>query len=330
MKIAFQLTALLIVVEVAFVGSTQAVTLPKCTAPPYGGEAAIKAIGDELAWPYHLTMMINESDNGRVAYCLTRSGMVESGLSFGVSQLDLRTNTKAWSVLVGILQQAARQYPNLSFDNNELSYLRSRLVGISAPRARDLLKQNDPKLDLLLVRVSDALKSDSSRAVIDAIHTEDVKSKVVFISRVQNDMRSSSVGAGKLLETSLVAKLLVRDFRNLFGSITGKLEPFMKTGVVKMTSGTVSKKAQNLTVSDIMQFVLMTKQGAGCRPNQKAELLRRMGNVIDIARAHGDKTAWTPEDRHFFKQTLPTILASPCVSHQVDLGHVRRLTTITL
>lgn len=327
MKIAFQLTTLLIVIGFAFMGSTQAVTLPKCSAPPYEGEAAIKAIGDDLAWPYHLAMMINESNGGRVAYCLTRSGMLESGFSFGVSQLDLRTNTRAWPVLDRILRQAGREHPSLSFDDNELSYFQSRLVGMMAPRARDILRQDDPKLDLLLVRANEALKSESARAVIDTIHTEHVKKELVFISRVQDDMRSSSVGAGRLLENSLVAKLLIMDFNNLYGGISEKLAPFMRTGVVKMKSGTiVSTKGQNLMVSDIVRFILTTKQGAGCKPNERAELLRRMGNVIDIARAHGDKTAWMPEDQEFFTQTLPAILDSPCVSRQVDLSHVRRLT----
>jgi hypothetical protein len=167
-----------------------------------------------LAWAYHLTMMVNESDDGRLAYCLTRSGMVESGLSFGVSQLDLRTNSKAWPVFAGILQQAGRDHASLAFDDTELSYMKSRLVGQTAPRARDLLKQDDPRLDPLLVRADEALKSDLSRQTIDTIHTEHVKNEVAFITRTQEDLRSSSVGAGKLLETSLIAKLLIGSIRS--------------------------------------------------------------------------------------------------------------------
>jgi hypothetical protein len=323
---------ILFVISVAFGGVAWAVRLPRCEAPPYGGQAAIKAIGSELAWAYHQTMMVNESGDGRFAYCLTRSGMEESGLSFGVSQLDLRTNPKAWPVFAGILQQAGRDHASLVFDDAELSHMKAQLVGKKkAPKARDLLKQDDPRLDPLLVRADEALKSDASRQTIDTIHTEHVKNEVAFVTRTQEDLRSSSVGAGKLLETSLVAKLLIMDYRNLFGDISGTLKPFLMTGAVTMPSGRpVNMSGQTLAVNDIMRFILETKQGSGCKANERAELLRRMGYAIDIARANGDQTHWTQEDRDFFAQALPAILDDACVSRQVDLNHMRALTRDSL
>jgi hypothetical protein len=116
------------------------------------------------------------------------------------------------------------------------------------------------------------------------------------------------------------------DYRNLFGDISGKLKPFLMTGAVTMTSGLVKTNSPTVAVSDIMRFILKTKQVAGCAANERAELLRRMGYAITIARANGDQTPWTQKDRDFFAQALPAILDDRCVSRRVNLDHVRELT----
>src|SRR5262249_21192738 len=120
--------------------------------------------------------------------------------------------------------------------------------------------------------------------------------------------------------------LLIMDYRNLFGDISGKLKPFLMTGAVTMTSGLVKTSSPAVAVSDIMRFILNTKQGAGGQVNERAELLRRMGYAVTIARTNGDQTAWTQDDRDFFARALPEILDDPCVSRQVNLDHVRALT----
>lgn len=149
---SFLARAALVIVSTTsvLIGTAQAVVLPRCTAPAYAGAATIKAMNSNLAWAYHQVMMVNESENGRLAYCLSRSGMEESGLSFGVSQLDLRTNSRAWPVLVRMLQEAGEVQASLRFDDADISYLQSQLVGLRAPRAKDLMVLNDPRLDTLL------------------------------------------------------------------------------------------------------------------------------------------------------------------------------------
>ncbi|MER8390262.1 hypothetical protein NKH14_33300 [Mesorhizobium sp. M1380] len=328
MKFAFNKCTILLLLLVSASGSgtAGAVVLPKCAAPPFEGEAAVKAIKDELALPYHKTMMVNESANGRLAYCLSRSGMEESGLSFGVSQLDLRTNAKAWLAFVAILTKAVNDDPSVKFEDSDLTYMNARLAGANAPRAKDLLKKKDTRLDALLDRANAALQTASSKQTIDAIHVEDVKAEVAFIRNVQSTLAGSPVGGDRLLGASLAAKLLVMDYHNLFGSIEGKLKPFMMTGTVATAEGPLKIGGDSLAVSDIARFVLSTKQGRGCKANERAELLRRMGYVFNVAKASGDKTTWTKEDRSFFSQELPSILGERCVSRQVDLGHLRTIT----
>lgn len=310
--------------------NSYAVTLPRCNAPPYSGQDSIQSLDNKLALAFHLTMMINESDNGKVAYCITRSGMVESGLSYGVSQLDLRTNNRAWPILLNILQKVGQEDKSLAFSEEELNYIQLQLVGLKAPRAIDILKKDDPKLDVILEKVSVALKNESAQLIINNIHKEHIQKALEFISNTQNNLNTSSIGASNLLETSLFAKLLIMDYWNLFGSINEKLMPYMVTGKVALNSGQINISGKSLSVSDIMQFILKTKQGSGCKANERAELLRRMGYVLVNARANGDKTHWTIEDRNFFSKTLPSILDEPCVSHQVDLGHLRKFTQIAL
>ncbi|MCK9621341.1 MAG: hypothetical protein M0R47_12485 [Methylobacter sp.] len=326
MKRAIKVSMMYLIALIIFASEAIAVTLPKCDAPFYAGQESIKNIGSNVAFAYHLTMMVNESDNGRVAYCLTRSGMSESGLSFGVSQMDLRTNDKAWPVFEKILQKTGGEQKSLAFEEADIKLMRTLLVGKGAPTAKDLLKKDNPSIEALLIRANDALKSSSSRSIIDALHVEHVKNEVDFIARVQKDLDTSSVGGSKLLANSLAAKLLIMDFHNLFGSINNKLKPFLMTGEATMMGHQIKIRGPSISVSDILQFVLNTKQGAGCEPNQRAEVLRRMGYVIMIARNNGDRTDWTSEDREFFNKILPDILSNPCVNSTVDLRHVRKLT----
>jgi hypothetical protein len=327
MKRALQVNMIYLIALIIFASDALAVTLPKCDAPSYGGQESIKNIDSEVALAYHLTMMVNESDNGRVAYCLTRSGMKESGLSFGVSQMDLRTNDKAWPVFEKILQKAGLEQKSLAFDEADIKLIKSLLVGKSAPTALDLLKKDNPSLDALLIRANEALKSNSSRSIIDALHIEHVKNEVDFITRTQKDLDSSLVGGNKLLASSLAAKLLIMDFHNLFGSIDNKLKPFLMTGEATIKGNQMKMRGPTIAVSDLVQFVLNTKQGSGCEPYERAEVLRRMGYVIMIAQDNNDRTVWTSEDREFFNKILPSILNNPCVdSKKVDLSHVRKLT----
>ena len=303
--------------------SVHAVTIPRCTAPSYQGQQSIKLINNKLAWPYHLIMMVNEADDGRIAYCLTRSGMDNSGLSFGVSQLDLRTNTKAWPVLSKILESAGKVDNQLVLSNSDIEYLKLKLVGQTAPRTKDLLTQQDKVLDTLLTKVNQALKIKSSQVIIDEIHLEHLNSVLEFISKTENDLQSSNVGATALLKSSMTSNLLVLDYSNLFGGINSKLKPFMMSGSALLNNEVLRVSDSQLTVSDIIQFILKTKQASGCRSNERAEILRRIGYVLTIAKANGDQTSWTDKDRKFFTESLRPMLDDQCVSKLVDLNHFK-------
>ncbi len=292
-----------------------ATTLPSCKAPGYSGNKSIRDLNDPLAVAYNSVMLVNESGGGLIAYCLSRSGMVESGLSFGVSQLDLRTNEKAWPVLEQILDANG-------FSKNDMEYLKTKLVGLAAPRARDVLKQTDPRLQALLVKANEALGQPSSRKIIDDIHTTHVKEMVDFMSATTAAVAGSKAGAEKLLQNSMTAKLLIMDFKNLFGSINGQLLPFLNSGTVQTAKGTLTTAEKNISVSDIIRYELHTKQGSSCAGSGRAEILRRIGYVLSISKADGDNTSWSVADNKFFRDQLPEIIKDACVSHAVDLSHL--------
>jgi hypothetical protein len=298
--------------------------LPKCKAQKYNGTPAVRALGDTLVSAYNEVMLVNESLGGEAAYCLSRSGMEESGLSFGVSQLDFRTNdANAWPTFEKIVAVATEEVPDIKFSKDELEFLKSKLVTKKAPRAKDLLAKTDKRLEDLLFRANRALKTNGSQKIINEYHLRHVQLKAAFLRETSATIRGSRVKADELTRDSLAFQLLLMDFKNLFGSISGEVLPFMQNGVLEKNGKSLKIAGSKFAVSDMIKYSLTTKQGSSCTRSGRAEILRRTGYVLVIARKYGDKTTWTQADIEFFKNELPKVISERCTSRAVDLKHLR-------
>jgi hypothetical protein len=314
------------VLLILFSGYSLAAILPPCKAPSFLGQAKVAALQSPFLTAYNNVLLENEASGGKLAYCLSRSGMEESGLSFGVSQFDLRTNDLAWPSLLKIIAAGTRGGAANSLPPETIALLENRLRGKGAPKAKDLLLAKDDALDRGLEFVNAALASPLGRAIVDDLHVQHLLAQDQFLNRTVEALKDSSFGAGTLLQHSLSARLFLVDYSNLFGGIDQKLKPFLGTGSVELSGGKIRMLNDKVGFTDLLRFVLATKQAQGCKANERVEVLRRVNTVLQVSRREGEILALTNLDKAYLSQDFASILASKCVAqHKYDLGQLEDL-----
>jgi len=295
---------------------------PECEAPPFSGNDQVKALNSTFITAYHKLMLENESREGRIAYCLSLSSMDKSGLSFGVSQFDLRTNPAAWPALRIILTAVEKSEPYgsaLKLTPLENKAVELKLAFPDAPNGNTLIdpSKRSVELDSAIRKINDSLKTPTGMNLINDLTIRHLKSIGTIDENLRNQLSTKSkVFAGKLLNTSIASRLYIQDYSNLFDGINDTMLPLLLNGQAQYPKSNtrISITSDRANFSDMIRLALGTDQGKKCQVDGRSEVLRRIKNVVVIARESGETIPQTAIDRKYFSGELRKIIDSPCVS----------------
>jgi hypothetical protein len=307
----------------------QAIVFPKCSGSAIASVRSAD-VNDANAADVKLLSEIlleNEANQGRVAYCLSDARMTnnKNGLSFGFNQYDLATNDKARGVLVGVLKLARSSDSPLMLTEGDIAAIDAGRLALTAHEMR---VRTDDELMRLIVRVNAALGSPEAKKAIDADYAvwlvatiADFKSR---IGRVDN-----AIGSRTFLERSTLSRMLMLDYENLFGKMGPVYRRYLAGKPVTLAGGTI-QAAKQLSFTDIMRFSLSTKQGSGLARDERAEVLRRMNNVVKFYVKSSAQIALTDHDIAWLKSDLKTILndSSESIEKKRAKGQYDALTSL--
>ena len=101
--------------------------------------------------------------------------------------------------------------------------------------------------------------------------------------------------------------MLVLDYENFFGMMGPVFRRYLAGKSVTLAGGTIQAMAP-VSFTDIMRFSLATKQGSGAARDERAEILRRMNNVVKFYAKLPAKIELTNRDIAWLKGDLKTTL----------------------
>ncbi|WP_149336829.1 hypothetical protein [Neorhizobium sp. P12A] len=250
------------------------------------------------------SLLENEANGGRVAYCLSDARMSsgKNGLSFGFFQYDLKQNPAATLILVDILESVV-DIPDANISKADVRNIKAGALSQKAPELRASTSQSKRRL---IERVNSALATELGVAEINAYFVSGMQSTIK-----NNDQRVSmltdKVGARTLLQNNNTARLILLDYENFFGAFGNQFRGFLNGEPQNLKAGTISIGAPAAT-TDIINFYLSGKQGSGPANDERAECLRRINNVVRYAQEIDGPIALTDRDKSYLMQTLKPIL----------------------
>jgi hypothetical protein len=292
----------------------RAIEFPKCSGAavtPIAGADAADAQAGEVALLSSI-LLENEAGQGRVAYCLSDARMTnnKNGLSFGFNQYDLATNDQAKGVLVSLLKTARMADPMLALSEPDVAAIEA---GKFAPTAHDLKAGDDLELVKLIDRVNAALSSVAARKAIDEDYAAWLKATIAdFDGRAAR--LDDAIGARAYLRDGVLGRMLMMDYENFFGAMGNEFKHYLAGRAVALTGGTIQAEAP-ISFTDIMRFSLTTRQGAGAARDQRAEILRRINNVVKFYISQRGEIALLNRDIAYLAGDFKTILADESNSH---------------
>ena len=287
--------------------SAHAIAFPKCSGPAVTSVAGADVVGANAADVKLLSEILleNEADQGRVAYCLSDAQMTnnKNGLSFGFNQYDLATNDKAKGVLVGLLKTARAADSSLTLTETDVAAIDA---GKLASTAHKLKAGTDEELVKLMQRVNAALGSPAAKKAIDADYVVWLTATIADL-KTRVDMMDDTIGSKTYLEGSVLCRMLVLDYENFFGTMGPMFRQYLAGQSVTLTGGTIHAVGP-ISFTDIMRFSLSTKQGSGAARDERAEILRRINNVVKFYVSSPAKIALTKHDITWLKSDLSTMI----------------------
>lgn len=246
-----------------------------------------------------------QNESGPDNWCrLSNAGMAGCGLSFGVNQFDLHTNPAAPVVLARVLRAARAAHAGLAITEASIVEIEAGALGLPAAGvAADAVAAG------LIGPVNQALATDTGKTELMAESDIALAGDVAYLEHWIGGL-SDAAGASTFLAESPPGDLLCLDFFNLFGKPT-KVTTFLEGGNVTLNGGTpVPAVSSPVSLSDLLRYMLSTQQGAGPARDQRAEVLRRLNNVLAVARPAWGWSAWPAKDATWFTTALATVLAS--------------------
>ena len=284
-----------------------AIEFPKCSGPVITSVAGADAGGASATDAKLLSAILleNEANQGRVAYCLSDAQMTnnKNGLSFGFNQYDLATNDKAKGVLVGLPKAARTADPLLKLTEADVASIDA---GKFASATHELKVSKDEELVKLMQRVNAALSSPAAKKAIDADYAawlvatvEDFKTRVGGVD--------DTIGAKTYLKSALLGRMLMLDYENFLGRMGPDFRRYFAGKSVTLKGGTIQAVA-TFSFTDIMRFSLSTLQGSGAARDQRAEILRRINNVVKYYLRSPADIVLTSRDVAWLKSDLNAML----------------------
>lgn len=252
---------------------------------------------------YWRVCLLNES--GGEGNALSDAGMDSDdyGYSFGVKQFDLLKNDEAGRVLAKTLEAVVGD-PGCTVTAGEIAEIRG-----------DLLKRKISEVDEsgtlrdLVARINVALTLQRARDRLSELTRDWMAGEV---DRLSADVAtiSNDHGARDYILESTLAQLLLLDYKNLFGDDISTFKDLLCGEEITRDDGRLVAAIEGTTsLSDLLRYVLSTKQGHGPGRAQRPEILRRLNNVIHI----GDDPATielTEKDRRWLVEELSPMLDS--------------------
>jgi hypothetical protein len=249
-------------------------------------------------------------------YVLSNAGMAGCGLSFGVNQFDLNTNAKAAEALARVLRDAKAAAPGLAITEADILAIEAGALDLAASA---IAPETEPYR--LVPLVNAALATQAGKAMLMVVSGEALAEDVAFLRAWTADL-NDVVGGATLLSDGTAAQLLCLDFFNLFGRPT-KLTDFLEGRAVSLVQVVVPPVVPPAGVTDLLRYMLLTKQGSGGAADERAEVLRRLNNVMQIAAPQGGWPVWSAKDETWFTTDLADILTTPqagSIAHNRDDG----------
>lgn len=296
-----------VTVLILAVAPAHAIVFPKCSGSAVTSVVGADVNGSNAADSKLLSkiLMENEANQGRVAYCLSDAQMTNNrnGLSFGFNQYDLATNDKARGVLVGLLKIARSADSSLTLTEADVTAIDAGRLALTA---QELRASTDEELVSLMLRVNAALGSPAAKKAIDADYAAWLLATIAdFKTRIGTV--DDTIGAKTNLERSVLSRMLVLDYENFFGIMGPVFRQYFSGKPVTLKGETLQAIAP-LSFTDIMRFALSTKQGSGAARDERAEVLRRINNVVKFYIGSSAKIALTDRDIAWLKSDLKVIL----------------------
>ncbi|MFZ1992063.1 MAG: hypothetical protein WAW96_20090 [Alphaproteobacteria bacterium] len=285
-----------------------AVDLPRCSGPPVTALPEIVAAQDQLLTELNAVFLENESAGGRVAYCLSDAKMTNglNGLSFGFNQYDLRRNSNAASILADILEKAHAANPELSLSQADIDSIRAGKLSFAANSLSAIV---DETLGKLLNDVDAALSTAAARRAINERYIDSLRNDVATLDTEVSAL-SETVRAKSYLSTNRLGRLVLLDYENFLGHMGRQFKSYLNGEMVTLKAGTISISGA-ASFTDIMRFYLATKQGAGANRDERAEVLRRLNNVVKQSEAIEGAAALAESDKAYLSGSLADILSDP-------------------
>lgn len=282
----------------------RAAVIPPCEAPKFDGQTQIKELPDPLAPSFSEVLLENESRSGAVAYCLSDARMSngKNGLSFGPSQLDLHTNPDAQLLLSEIIKEA-NQPPKLT--DGDINRIANGALNRAAPIIRS---DPDPSVARLMIDTNTLLASDKSRSIINIDYSHFVSEKLAAF-RSNISAIGDGVSGATLVRSSDVVKLLMLDYMNFFGDQIDSLKSYLSGNAVSigypLTSIRIDGKA---SLSDVLRYILATKQGSGRQCDERPEILRRVDTVFKFSMIDGHNIVLSQKDKEYLSGSFNSLL----------------------
>lgn len=290
-----------------FAASAHAIVFPKCGGLTATSVASREASDTRAADAKLLSEILleNEASQGRLAYCLSDAQMTnnKNGLSFGFNQYDLATNPRAKGVLVEVLKAARTADPSLGLTEADVTAINA---GKFMATANELRAGTDNELVWLMERVNAALSSPAAKKAIDDDYRAWIAATIADLNARLGSM-DDTIGSKTYLEGAVLGRMLVLDYENLFGAMGSGFRHYLAGRSVTLKGGTIQAVAL-VSFTDIMRFSLSTKQGSGGARDERAEVLRRINNVVKFYVSSRSGIALTETDVAWLKSDLKTIL----------------------
>jgi len=205
----------------------------------------------------------------------------KNGYSFGVKQFDLKTNEEAGALLADILDQFVGSAGS-ALKPDDVAKVRGDALKLSAGDV-------DASADLkaLVARINATLALSGAKTLLHE-KTRGVMEGEVKATLSQIEEFGDAVSGASFFKQGLFGPLFLLDYKNFFGNSIETLTKFVAGDTVTLNNGiNVVKASDPFVLTDLMHYILSTKQGSGSGKTGRADVLRRISNIVREVRNDG-------------------------------------------